>query len=92
MRSTICISNCAKQSIKLYFTQVTENGLQTERTYLESGDIYASQDGFLDLTKEVRMFVSILENPEIRFIIHINEPKKEICDVCYKDNVEAREK
>lgn len=85
-----CVSNCNSQSLKLYFTLVTQGVMDTERTYLESPDLYANQDGFLDLTKEVRMFVSILENPEIKFIVEMKEPKKELCDICFTNKVDAQ--
>lgn len=86
----ICQSNCGQQSIKIYFTQVTEMGLATERTHLESGDIYANEDGYLDLTKEVRMFVSILENPEIKFILRVLPTSAKLCDVCFKEQLDAK--
>ena len=84
-----CQSNCGLQSIKLYFTLQEENLISVEQTHLESGDIPLSSEGYVDLTKEVRMFSSILDNPEIRFIAQVMPAPTRLCDICFKEKVDG---
>lgn len=57
-------------------------------TYLESAPIYCDPSGLVDLTPHARMFVSILENPDIRFWVKHEPPSDRLCDICFKEKVE----
>ena len=84
-----CRSNCGMQSIKLFFTLWKQGVMENDHTHLESPEIYASPDGYLDLTNEVRMFCSILDNPDIKFVLQLHMPADKLCDVCFKEKVDA---
>lgn len=88
---TKCQNNCGSPSVKIYFTLVEQGMMAPERTHLESPDFYVTKEGFINLTKEVRMFVSILENPDIQFILQVKEADNKLCDVCFKGRIDERQ-
>ena len=85
------MSNCGKPAVKLYFTLTEQNNMVVDRTHLESGYVFPYYDSFFNLTKEVKMFCSILDNPAIQFIVQAIPPAEGLCDICFKEKVDGQD-
>lgn len=86
-----CLSNCSLASLKIYFTVEEHDAIDSSRSTMESPDLYVSPEGYIDLTREARMFMSIMNNDDMRLICKVNKPSDNLCDYCYKQKVEPDE-
>ena len=82
-----CTSNCNSIGIQIIFAD-SEHDLGGSTPSISSELLYTTPAGYIDISMYARWLLKVMERPQTSCILKVYEPKKEVCDVCFKKKVD----